>query len=317
MGNYVLYILDVIEFLICSISSTIKDDILPRVKVILLYPFAKAGIVRAQLSIANTMYEHYWLWNPKNPEKWLEKGIKRGIPFALILKGHFLRYEARQIEEEEYPTSREAIPLFFEALNFYKKAADMDNALGQFYLFAMYDNYRHRLNLKPTGARYLRLAAENGQPNAQYIFAEKCLSHDDLKNGVYWMKRAANSRMRDWVRNDGYYPSRKKARKWYKNNKDILEVRKKAFRGDPKATYDYSQFLMHDSPKRDSLHLAHEWHTRAAKAGYPKAMGEEGNFIIHGWVVGTMEEAFEYYTRAYESGYKMASWGLGDCFYYG
>ena len=160
-------------------------------------------------------------------------------------------------------------------------------------------------------------AAENGLPNAQYIFAEKCFEHNDLKNGIYWMKKVANSRKSDWVINEGYFAERKKAREWNKKNKDILEINKKAFSGDPKALYDYSEFFMHGSHKRDALHLAHEWHTKAAKAGYPKAMGEEGSFIIHGWVPGTLENAFSFYYKAYEAGYKKSALGLGDCYYYG
>ena len=352
MKSYLTYeILDSIKRFFGSIIDFFTDSLFPRTKIGLLYPFAKSGVVSAQLSIANILFNHYWYWEPKNPEKWIEQGVKQNNPFAIVLKGHFCRYKARQIEDEENPFSKKAaeefvknlenpdyvsdlsyeiesqriwdekeklaIPLFFEALDCYKKAAEMNNSQGQFYLFLMYEYYRYRLNLKPTGAKYLKLAAENGLPNAQYIFAEKCLEHNDLKNGIYWMKKVANSRKSDWVINEGYFAERKKAREWNKKNKDILEINKKAFSGDSKALYDYSEFFMHGSYKRDALHLAHEWHTKAAKAGYPKAMGEEGDFIIHGWVAGTLEDAFEYYTKAYENGYKMASWGLGDCYYYG
>ena len=96
-----------------------------------------------------------------------------------------------------------------------------------------------------------------------------------------------------------------------------MELKKKALLGDPKALYDYSEYLMNDSYKRDSLSLAHKWHTKAAVAGYPNAMGKEGDFIIHGWAVGSLEDAFNYYKKAYEGGYKIASCGLGDCYYYG
>lgn len=351
MNWFIYEITDNIGTIIYRISNTVINELCPRIKIGILYPFAKLGIVSAQLYIANILHEHYWYWGPKNSEKWVEKGVCQNNPFAIILKGHFCRYKARQIEDEESPASNKAadeflknlenpeyksdlsyeiesnriweekerrtIPLFFEALDCYKKAAEMNNSQGQFYLFSMYEYYRYRLNLKPTGTKYLKLAAENGLPNAQYIFAEKCLEHDNLKNGIYWMKKAANSRKRDWVINEGYFADRKKAREWYKKNKDILEIKKKAFSGDPKALYDYSEFFMHGSHKRDALHLAHEWHTKAAKAGYPKAMGEEGSFIIHGWAPGTLKDAFEYYVKAYENGYKMASWGLGDCYYYG
>lgn len=99
--------------------------------------------------------------------------------------------------------------------------------------------------------------------------------------------------------------------------KDVQDLEGKALSGNPKALYEYSEYLLHDSHKENALQLSHEWHTKAAKAGYPKAMGDEGDFIIHGWVQGTLKDAFEYYLNAYESGYRMASWGLGNCYYYG
>ena len=349
MNSFIYEITDKIGTIIYRISYTVKNEICPRIKAGVLQPFAKLGILSAQLSIANILLEQYWYWEPKNPEKWVKKGVRQNNPFAIIIKELFCRYKACQIEDEENPASKKAtdefiknlenpeykpdlsyeiesniiweeklaIPLFLEALDCYKKAAEMNNSQEQFYLFSMYEYYRCRLNLKPSGVKYLKLAAENGLPNAQYIFAEKCLEHDDLKNGIYWMKKAAHSKKRDWVINEGYFAERKKAREWYKKNKDILEIKKKAFSGDPKALYDYSEFFMHGSHKRDALHLAHEWHTKAAKAGYPKAMGEEGSFIIHGWVPGILEDAFNYYTRAYEARYKIDYCGLVDCYYNG
>lgn len=351
MADFIWIITDNVKTIIYNIGYAVKDEIWPRLKIAFLYPFAKVGIVSAQLEIAKILYENYWVINPKNPEKWLTKGLKQENPFAFVLKGHFCRYKGRQIEEEECPATKKAseefiktkknpdykpdlsyeiesrrihaerkkrsFPLFFEAIDCYKKAAEMNFAQGQFYLFAMHDYYRYKLRLKSKGIRYLKQAAENGLPNAQYIFAEKCLEHDDLKNGSYWMKKASKSKKRDWVMNEGYFAERKEARKWCKKNKNLLVIKKEAFEGNPKALYDYSEYLLHDSHKNGHLHLSHEWHTKAAKAGYPKAMGEEGDFIIHGWVPGTLKDAFDYYTKAYESGYKLASEGLGDCYYYG
>lgn len=351
MADFIWIITDNVKTIIYSIGYAVKDEIWPRLKIAFLYLFARVGIVSAQLEIAKILYENYWVINPKNPEKWLTKGLKQENPLAFVLKGHFCRYEGRQIEEEECPATKKAseefiktkknpdykpdlsyeiesrrihaerkkssFPLFFEAIDWYKKAAEKNFAQGYFYLFAMHDYYGYRLRLKSKGIRYLKLAAENGFPNAQYIFAEKCLEHDDLKNGLYWMKKASKSKKRNWVMNEGYFAERKEARKWCKKNKNLLVIKKEAFEGNPKALYDYSEYLLHDSHKNGHLHLAHEWHTKAAEAGFPKAMGEEGDFIIHGWVPGTLKDAFDYYTKAYESGYKMSSWGLGDCYYYG
>ena len=220
MKSYLTYeILDSIKRFFGSIIDFFTDTLFPRTKLGLLYPFAKSGVVFAQLSIANILFNHYWFWEPKNPEKWIEKGVEQNNSFAIVLKGHFCRYKARQIEDEESPASKKAaeefvknlenlnykpdysyeiesqkiweekekraLPLFFELLDCYKKAAEMNFPMGQFYAYAMYDSYRYRLNLKPTGAKYLKMAAENGFPVAQCIFVQKCLEHNDLKNGTY------------------------------------------------------------------------------------------------------------------------------------
>ena len=77
------------------------------------------------------------------------------------------------------------------------------------------------------------------------------------------------------------------------NLKKYEELRKKAESGDAQAMLEYSEYLQ----KYHGLQEAHEWHTKAAKAGNPRAMAEEGNFILYGWVEGTLEEALEYYKK--------------------
>lgn len=57
--------------------------------------------------------------------------------------------------------------------------------------------------------------------------------------------------------------------------------------------------------------------TKAAKAGNPRAMAEEGNFILYGWIEGTLENAFEYFRKAAELGERKAYSDLGDCYLYG
>ena len=100
MNWFIYEITDNIGTIIYRVSDTVKNEICPRIKIGILYPFAKLGIVSAQLYIANILHEHYWYWEPKNPEKWVEKGVRQNNPFAIILKGHFCRYKARQIEDE-------------------------------------------------------------------------------------------------------------------------------------------------------------------------------------------------------------------------
>lgn len=170
--------------------------------------------------------------------------------------------------------------------------------------------------------KFVKNAVDSDYLLQQYLLEKRtipcifiqCPEPDDLKNGAYWMKEANKSKKYYWRIQEVYF-CRKNTREWCKKNKNILKLKRKALSGEPKALYDYSEHLMHDS--RTSLEVVHEWHTKAAKAGYPIAMGEEGDFIIYGWVQGTLEDAFNYYKKAYEAGYKRASRGLGDCYYYG
>ena len=73
----------------------------------------------------------------------------------------------------------------------------------------------------------------------------------------------------------------------------VLDMKLKAESGDAEAMFEYSEYLQ----KFQSLQGAHEWHTKAALAGNPKAMGEEGNFILYGWIEGTLEDAFDYFRK--------------------
>lgn len=97
------------------------------------------------------------------------------------------------------------------------------------------------------------------------------------------------------------------------NLKKYEELRKKAESGDAQAMLEYSEYLQ----KYHGLQEAHEWHTKAANAGNPRAMAEEGKFILYGWVEGTLEDAFVYFRKASELGERKAFSALGDCFLYG
>lgn len=95
--------------------------------------------------------------------------------------------------------------------------------------------------------------------------------------------------------------------------KFIFETKQKAESGDAQAMLEYSEYLQ----KYHGLQEAHEWHTKAAKAGNVRAMAEEGNFILYGWVEGTLEEALEYYKKAAEVGIKKSYAAMADCYLYG
>ena len=95
--------------------------------------------------------------------------------------------------------------------------------------------------------------------------------------------------------------------------KFIFETKKNAEFGDANAMLEYSEYLQ----KYHGLQEAHEWHTRAAKAGNPRAMAEEGNFILYGWIPGSLCDAFEYYKKSAEAGIRKSYANMADCYLYG
>lgn len=95
--------------------------------------------------------------------------------------------------------------------------------------------------------------------------------------------------------------------------KFIFETKQKAESGDAQSMLEYSEYLQKYHGPQES----HEWHTKAAKAGNPRAMADEGNFILYGWIGGSLEDAFEYYKKAAETGIKKSYAALADCYLYG
>ena len=299
-----------------NISYFFTDTFFPLVKIILLYPFAMMGIISAQLAIADNILENYFFKKRKIPEKWLKKGIEQKNPRAYVLMGRFIQRNIELAGWENRPSEKEQIAGFNKALDLYKKAAAQNYAIGQYWVFQIH-YYKEYCSWKTDGTEELELAAKNGCPNAQFYSATQFLEADDVENGSYWMKKAASQSKREWKKCESNPPFYDDVKKWVKNNKDIIQIRKLALEGDADAMYKYAQYMKHDSFNNDSLKLGHEWNTKAAKKGSVPAMCDEASFIINDWVSGTLEEAVEYYKKAIAGGSKLAHWGLGECYLYG
>ena len=46
-------------------------------------------------------------------------------------------------------------------------------------------------------------------------------------------------------------------------------------------------------------------------------MAEEGNFILYGWIPGSLCDAFEYYKKSAEAGIRKSYANMADCYLYG
>lgn len=291
-----------------DISYFFTKTLFPFVKTVLIYPFAKIGIVSAQLAIADNILENYFFEKREIPEKWLKKGIEQKNPRAYVLMGRFIQRNVELAAWENHPSEKEQIAAFNKALDFYKKAAAQNFAIAQYWVYQVH-YYKEYCGWKSDGIKELELSAKNGCPNAQFCYARKFLESDNVEEGSYWMKKAAGQPKREWKKCETNPPFYDEAKKWVKNNKDIIQIRKLALEGDADAMYKYAQYMLHDSFVNGGLKLAHEWNTKAAKKGSVPAMCDEASFIVHGWVSGTLEEAVEYYKRAVAGGSRLAHWG--------
>lgn len=299
-----------------NILDFFTDTLFPFVKTAFLYPFAKMGIVCAQLAIADIILENYFYEKRKIPEKWLKKGIEQKNPRAYVLMGRFIQRNIELAGRENRLDEKEQIVAFNSALDFYKKAAVQNYAIGYYWVYQIH-YYKEYCDWKTDGTKELELSAKNGCPNAQFFFAKNFLESDNVEEGSYWMKKAASQPKKEWKKCENNPPFYADAKKWVKSNKDIIQIRKLALEGDADAMYKYAQYMMHDSFVNDGLKLAHEWNTKAAKKGSVQAMCDEATFIVNDWVSGTLEEAVEYYKKAVAGGSKLAHWGLGECYLYG
>lgn len=207
-----------------TISHFFSDMFFPSIKVILLYPFAKMGIVSAQLDIAQIYLENFFCRTMKIPKKWLKKGIQQKNPRAYVIMGRF-RYcqgSGYYVDvDKDYAVIDDKL-VFCKALSWFKKAAAQNYAIAQYWIYQIH-YYKEYCDWKTDGTKELALAAKNGCPNAQFCYARKFLESDNVEEGSYWMKKAASQPKREWKKCETNPQFYYKAKKWVKNNKDIIQ----------------------------------------------------------------------------------------------
>lgn len=323
-----------------SIVSFFEDQLFPFCSFIINYPFALMGNVSAQLKVAESYFPDYFSekdrteQQKKSFQRWIEKGLKENNPQALILLGKLLEMEAKSVfsfykknnlksyEEfenfEEYskylkPYEEKENKLFHDSYDCFKQVANLGIAEGYFYCAKMLNHYGGVLtDIKDSRLRMLVYAAEKGIPDAMYEIGTELLMREKINRGISFIKRSIKAPRTKWfVKYE--IENVKELKKFY----NLAEIKEKALQGDPKAMYEYSEYFHVASFIDRSLWIAHEWHTKAAKAGYAKAFADEASFIQNAWVEGTLEDAFNYYVKAVESGDKSAYAWLGKCYYYG
>ena len=323
-----------------SIVPFFEEKLFPLCRLCLNYPFALMGNVSAQLKVAESCFPDYYSENncpeqqKKRFQRWIEKGIKEKNPKALILLGKFLEKEADSVfgrygsnklksyedfeNHEEYskylePYVEKQNKLFHDSYDCFKQVADLGFTDGYFNCARMLDYYSGVLtDIKDKRIKMLVYAAENGSPDAMYEIGKEYLKREKINRGIFYIKKAIETPRKKWFKKHEIEHAKK-----YKKFYNLAEIKEKALQGDPKAMYEYSEYFHVASFLKRDIWIAHEWHTKAAKAGYVKAFASEASFIQKAWVDGTLEDAFNYYVKAVENGDKDAYAWLGQCYYYG
>lgn len=309
------------------------DVILPHFKLIVLYPFAKLGNVKAQNKMAYIYYSS-WKLETQKGTKWLEHGLAVENSKSLILRGilyfeegesihhEMLHRETNENEEKDKNyferIDAEVRNLFFKGIDCFKKAAELGDAEGYYNLYEKIEYFGGFMETKESEVKYLKIAADKGYPIAQVEMARLNLTRENFTKGFYWMKKAIEAPKRNWKKLCRYMTfTRKEVLDWYKKYKNIYLVKQQAVKGDGKAMYEYSEYLINDKLVNHELYESHKWHSKAAKAGYLKALAEEAWFIIRRWVDEPLEQAFKYFYQAAEQNDKEGFFGLGECYAYG
>ena len=309
------------------------DIILPHLKLIVLYPFAKLGIVSVQNKMAYIYYSS-WKLETQKGTKWLEHGLAVENSKSLILRGIFYFEEGESIHhemlhretndnEEKDKNYFERIDaevrnLFFKGIDCFKKAAELGDAEGYYNLYEKIEYFGGFMETKESEVKYLKIAADKGYPIAQVEMARINLTRENFTKGFYWMKKAIEAPKRNWKKFSSFKSfERKEVLEWYKKYKDIYLIKQKAVKGDGEAMYKYSEYLINDKLISYDLNESHKWHSKSAKAGYLKALADEAWFIIRHWVDEPLEQAFKYFYQAAEQNDKKGFFGLGECYAYG
>ena len=308
------------------------DVILPHFKLIVLYPFAKLGIVSAQNKMAY-IYFSSWKLETQKGTKWLEHGLAVENTKSLIIRGLFYFDEGRSIHRQVlHPENRdveraedyyrrideEVREKFFKGIDCFKKAAELGDAEAYYNLYEKIEHFGGFMGTKESEMKYLKISAEKGYPYSQVEMARKNLKKENFTKGFYWMKKAIDSPKRNWKKYSSFKSfERKEIIDWYKKYKDIYLIKQKAVKGDGEAMYKYSEYLINDKLISYDLNESHKWHSKSAKAGYLKALADEAWFIIRRWVDEPLEQAFKYFYQAAEQNDKEGFFGLGECYAYG
>ena len=181
---------------------------------------------------------------------------------------------------------------YVEAVQFFKKAADLNHAEAQYKLGVCYEKGRGVDMNMEKAVEWYRKSAEQGQAKAQYNLA---LCYEKGK-GV--------------EKND------EQAKQLYK--KAVLNLKDAAEQGDDEAQRLIGLCYEFGRGEEKNMEKAVEWYRKSAEQENAGAQRNLGLCYEFGrGVEKNMEKAVEWYRKAAEQGYAEAQYNLGVCYYNG
>lgn len=285
---------------------------------VILFSIGKFGSGKLHLKIVEIYLNKEILFydfekHYKKFDKFLKMPLKKEIPDAYFLQGIVFLMKGKFQIEQDYSKDLE------DAYENFQRAASLNSEKGYYLLYRMIDsNYIQKDVDKNV---YLKLAAEQGSPNAQYELAIKILKEEKNEEGVFWIKKSLEQPKSKWLKMSMFFVTRNQVKKWYKKYHNLPEIKRKALGNDPKSLYEYSEYILNSGLSFNfgmEIHnLGVEYKRKSVEVGYPEAIFEEGCAIVKGWKKGTLKQGFEYISRAVENGYEKGTYVLGECFLYG
>ena len=205
-----------------------------------------------------------------------------------------------------------------KAVEYYEKAAELENAAAQNNLGLCYENGHGVLQDYKEAVKWYRKAAEQGNTVAQYNLGH-CYANGigvprDYKEAVKWYRKAAeqgdtaaqNNLGGCYANGRGVPQDYKEAVKWY---------RKAAEQGDADAWYQLGVCYAHGCGVPQDYEEAVKWYRKAAEQGDADAQNNLGLCYAHGCgVPHDHKEAVKWYRKAAEQGDADAQNNLGLCY---
>ena len=210
---------------------------------------------------------------------------------------------------------------YTEAIESYRKSAELGNAKAQFKLGRCFDRGEGVEQNYAEAVKWYKKSAEQGDADAQNSLGN-CYEHGDgieqnYKEAIKWYLKAVEKEHKLAQRNLGnlYYfgygveQNYAEAVKWY---------RKSAEQGDAEAQYVLGYMYTEEQGVEQNYAEAVIWYRKSAEQGNAYAQNDLGSCYYNGeGVEQNYEEAVKWYKKSAEQGVAGAQYNLGNRYYNG